>query len=173
MCCICLVLLSACAARSAKREAVVVPSVRTVIVHDQALNDLFAYQAGLRLLSPSELAKTQTDINKQDVSAKAVVRRAMLLAALHGSGDLGRAQGLLDGLIQSAVAADQPYKPLAQFLSNTYADLRRQEDASEKLNQQVRDAQRRNDQLNDKLEALKNIERSLSARPSPLSPVPK
>jgi peptidoglycan hydrolase CwlO-like protein len=167
--CACLLALTACASKPVAPPVVVVPSVRTVIVHDQALNDLLDYQAGLRLLPAAELAKAQQEAGKQDskrdLSGKAIVRRAMLLAALHGPGDLGRAQGLLDGLIQSAVADDQQYKPLAQFLSNTYADLRRQDDAADKLNLQIRDAQRRNDQLNEKLEALKNIERSLSLRP--------
>ena len=60
--------------------------------------------------------------------------------------------------------------PLVQLLSSQYAELRRQEESIDKLNGQLRDAQRRIEQLNEKLEALKNIERSLSVRPAAGAP---
>lgn len=50
------------------------------------------------------------------------------------------------------------------------ADARRQDEAQEKFALQLREAQRRNEQLAEKLEALKNIERALSVRaPAPAS----
>ena len=60
--------------------------------------------------------------------------------------------------------------PLVQLLSSQYAELRRQDESIDKLNGQLRDAQRRIEQLNEKLEALKNIERSLSVRPAAGAP---
>jgi membrane-bound lytic murein transglycosylase B len=51
------------------------------------------------------------------------------------------------------------------------ADARRQDEAQEKLAVQLREAQRRNEQLTEKLEALKNIERTLGVRaPAPAAP---
>jgi hypothetical protein len=51
------------------------------------------------------------------------------------------------------------------------ADARRQAEAQEKLALQLREAQRRNEQLAEKIEALKNIETELSVRaPTPAHP---
>jgi hypothetical protein len=50
------------------------------------------------------------------------------------------------------------------------ADARRQDEAQEKLALQLREAQRRNEQLADKLEALKNIESALSVRAPAAAP---
>ena len=44
--------------------------------------------------------------------------------------------------------------------------MRRLADHAEKLNAQLKDGQRKNEQLNDMLEALKAIERGLPVRPS-------
>lgn len=138
-----------------------VPAVDT----GAAVNELLLYQAGLRGLGPVELVKVLTDLNTKPGSGSATVRRAMLLTALRGNGDLGRAQGLLDGVAQSTVADDAPLRPLARALLQNITDLRHQDENVDRLNNQIRDAQRRNDQLNEKLEALKNIERTLSVRP--------
>ena len=94
----------------------------------------------------------------------------MLQAAVRGTGDLARAQALLEPLLTATGKEAQLLAPLAQLLASQYAELRRQEESIDKLNTQLRDAQRRNDLLNEKLEALKNIERSLSVRPAAGAP---
>ncbi|WP_317203286.1 hypothetical protein [Janthinobacterium sp.] len=159
-------LLSACAAKAPPRPPVAAcPPPPAVPAPDGAVNELLAYQAGLRLLAPAELGKALQEREAPDGGARAALRRAMLLAAQKGPGDLGRALALLDGV----GADDKTLKPLALFLAAGYADARRQDEALERLNQQAREAQRRNDQLNEKLEALKNIERTLSVRPAPVA----
>ncbi|MEC5160063.1 MULTISPECIES: hypothetical protein [unclassified Janthinobacterium] len=172
--CACALLLAACAVKPAPPAPVAAcppPPVAAAPAPDGAVNELLAFQAGLRALPQAELGRALVELNRQDASAKATVRRAMLLAALRGAGDLGRAQALLDGVAQAAAPDEQRLKPLAQFLAAGYADARRQDEAADKLNQQVREAQRRNEQLNEKLEALKNIERTMSVRPA--ASVPK
>ena len=59
--------------------------------------------------------------------------------------------------------------PLARLLASRYAEQRRLEEQLDKQNQQLRDVQRRLDQTNERLEALKAIERSLTSR-SPAAP---
>src|SRR5450830_1863815 len=56
-------------------------------------------------------------------------------------------------------------QPLAQLLVSNYAEMRRLSDNAEKAGQQAKESQRRMDQLNEKLEALKNIERTLPGQP--------
>lgn len=167
----CAALLSACATQPARQTPVLVQTPpRVVVVADPQLTDLLAYQASLRLMTPSELAKAQADLAKADHAPQNTIRRAMLQAAVRGTGDLARAQALLEPLLTATGKDAQLLAPLAQLLSSQYAELRRQEDSIDKLNTQLRDAQRRNDLLNEKLEALKNIERSLSVRPAAGAP---
>ncbi|MEG1325372.1 MAG: hypothetical protein RSD99_10815, partial [Janthinobacterium sp.] len=134
------------------------------------LTELLAYQGALRLMTPSELVKAQLDLAKADHAPSNTLRRARLQGALRGSGDLARAQALLEPLLTATGKEAQLLAPLAQLLASQYAELRRQEESIDKLNTQLRDAQRRIDLLNEKLEALKNIERSLSVRPAAGAP---
>ena len=164
-------LLSACATQPARQTPVLVQTPpRVVVVADPQLTDLLAYQSALRLMTPSELAKAQADLAKAEHAPQNTIRRAMLHAAVRGTGDLARAQALLEPLLTATGKDAQLLAPLAQLLSSQYAELRRQEESIDKLNTQLRDAQRRNDLLNEKLEALKNIERSLSVRPAAGAP---
>lgn len=177
--------LCACAAAPPVAKAPPVePAPAPVVVAaaaepDGALEELLAFQAGLRAQKPAVLNKALQEIGTRPSTARQQVRRAMLLATLHGSGDLARAQALMETLAQSQAndRDTRALKPLAQLLVSVYADARRQDDNLDKLGAQLREAQRRNDQqndrleqLNDKLEALKNIERSLSVRPASTPP---
>jgi hypothetical protein len=139
---------------------------------DNALGQLLTFQSGVRLLKPAELARALTEPDTQPGSAEAALRRAMLLAAQRGSGDLARAQTLLDAVVAPDTPDGPALKALAQFLSDSAGDARRRDEAQDKLAQQVREGQRRNEQLAEKLEALKNIERALSVRaPAPAAPL--
>ena len=53
--------------------------------------------------------------------------------------------------------------PLARLVAARLAEQKRVEDQLERQNQQLRDQQRRIDQLNERLEAMRAIERSLLA----------
>lgn len=168
VCLLCALLLGACAAPRAPLAPAPAACPAPAAGADAVLNELLNYQAGLRLLSPSELNKALLELGKQPGSASVTLRRAMLLAALRGGGDLARAQAQLEALGQSAAPEAQALKPLAQFLAAGYGETRRQDEALERLGQQVRDGQRRNGQLGEQLEALKNIERTLAAPAAPL-----
>src|SRR5471032_2574634 len=166
---LCAMLLAACAATPVKQTPVLVQTPpRVILVPDPSVAELLAYHASVRLMTPSELAKAQQDMAAADASAKNNLRRAMLAATVHGTGDLARALALLEPI--SLNTDEAALAPLAQLLAFHFAETRRQDEAIEKLNSQVRDAQRRNDQLNEKLEGLKNIERSLSVRPAAGAP---
>ena len=69
------------------------------------------------------------------------------------------------GVAANASAEAQSLQPLARVLAVRYAEQRRVEDDRDRQVTQVRDAQRRIDQLNERIEALRAIERSF-ARPS-------
>jgi signal transduction histidine kinase len=102
---------------------------------------------------------------------------AMALALTRVPSDLQRAQALLQRVLDNGSDEARSLHPLARLLAAQYAEQRRAEEATERQAQQLRDAQRRIDQLNDRLEAVRAIERSLSRRPAgaasaPRSPAP-
>ena len=139
------------------------------------MDALLAYQQGLRDLAPAEQAKELATLQTQPKSAQLALKKAMLLALGHNNGDLAQAQTLLDGVVKSTEPEALILKPLARLLASHYAEMRRLGEQTDKLAQQVKDSQRRIDQLNETLEALKVIERTLPARPSgaPAAPVTK
>ena len=162
-CCAAALLLSACGALpqapgQASAVAAPAPAPAATFGEMRAINALLVYQAGLRRGAVPELSKAL----QERPGFEAMLRRAMLLAAQRGSGDLSRAQAQLDGVLQSGALEAQYLKPLAQVLAGHYAELRRQDAVFDKLNGQLRDSQRRNEQLDEQLDALKNIERTLS-----------
>lgn len=139
---------------------------------DKALGELLDFQSRARLLKPAELARALAEPDAAQGSVGAALRRAMLLAAQRGAGDLARAQALLDAVAAPDTPDGPALKALARFLSAAAGDARRQDEAQDKLALQVREGQRRNEQLAEKLEALKNIERALSMRtPAPAAPL--
>ncbi|MFA7293368.1 MAG: hypothetical protein WC023_14115 [Rhodocyclaceae bacterium] len=74
--------------------------------------------------------------------------------------ELQRALNLLESVMKSAHPAAVSLSPLARALHDQYGERLR-------LEQQLREAQRRGDQLQEKIDALSAIERSLPARPLP------
>lgn len=132
---------------------------------------LFAYQERLSQLSPGDLAQEVVRLGDGSASPQATMDLALALGQTRGNGDLARAQGLLDQVLRNSSPEAQAWHAMARLLSARYAEQRRAEEQTERLNQQLRDSQRDNqrklDQLNEKLEALKAIERSLNNRPTP------
>jgi hypothetical protein len=141
---------------------------------DMAARHLLAYQAVLLQMSSAELSREVTRLGDGGASAATTMDLVLALGLTHASGDLARAQGLLERVLNNSTA--QAWHGLARLLSTRYADQRRLEDQVERLNQQLHDMQRDNqrklDQLNEKLEALKSIEHSLNNRPLP-GPTPQ
>lgn len=147
---------------------------------DAAARHMLAYQATLSTLAPADLAREITKLSEANNagtgSPQDSMDLALALGRTHTPGDLVRAQSLLDKLLANGSDEAKAWHPLARWLASFYADQRRLEEQVERLSQQLRDAQRDNqrklDQLNDKLEALKSIERSLNSRTLPASPAP-
>ncbi len=140
---------------------------------DQAARLLLAYQERLAQLGPPGpsnaqlLAPELQRLGDGSASPQAAMELALLLGGTRTPGDLQRALALLEAVQRNPEAA--PWHGLARLLATRYAEQRRSEEQAERLAQQLRDAQResqrRLDQLNEKLEALKAIERSLNSRP--------
>ena len=134
------------------------------------LDVLLAYHQNLKALNPAELSRELNNLNTQPRTPVGSMRKAMVLSVSRNANDLSLAQIHLDTVLSSTEEEAEALKPLARVLGTQWTEQRRLADALDKLNAQARDNQRKTDQLNEKLEALKAIERTLPASPATAAP---
>lgn len=135
------------------------------------------YADRLRAMTVPGLAQEITRLGEPGAQPLRQLQLAMALALTRVPSDLQRAQGLVQRVLDNGASEARDLHPLARLLAAQYGEQRRADEAAERQAQQLRDAQRRIDQLNDRLEAVRAIERSLSTRPAgaasaPRSPAP-
>ncbi len=92
------------------------------------------------------------------------LRKTLALAQGRTGAEQAQAAAQLDALAAAPDAPAEPLKAVAMLSAARLAELRRLQDSVDKLTQQLRDSQRRNEQLNEKLEALKAIEQTLPVK---------
>jgi hypothetical protein len=126
---------------------------------------MLSYADKMRPLSGADLSAEISRISDPGDSPATQMQLALLLSQTRVPADLARALGLLQRVIANPSPEAQPLHPLARALAARYVEQRRAEDDRDKQVQQLRDSQRRIDQLNDRIEALRAIERSF-ARPN-------
>ncbi|USX28487.1 hypothetical protein NHH73_09480 [Oxalobacteraceae bacterium OTU3CINTB1] len=131
---------------------------------------LLSYHQSLRRMSQGELLKELSGLTQQPRSPRLSMQMGMVLMLTRGGGDLARAQTLFDGVGNSTDSEAAAFKPLALVLSSNCAEARRLAEHVDRLAAQQKDSQRRIDQLNDMVEGLKNIERTLPVRPAASAP---
>lgn len=154
------------AAASAPEPAASAPPVPAATAADMAARDMLVFNDRARQMPAADLAREIGARNPDPSNPRAMLELAILLGYTKANGDVGRALALVDALVRQATPEAAPYQPLARLLQMRYLDQRRLEEQLDRQSAQARDSQRRIDQLNEKLEALKAIERSLSTRPA-------
>lgn len=166
-------LLSACATPPPAPQSLPPPpmaaAMSTPLTHVSPQDEaapLLAYHQSLRRMSQGELLKELSGISLQQATPKLALQTGMILMLTRGAGDLARAQAQFDSVASSAEPAAQSIKPLAQLLSSYCAEARRLSEHADRLATQLKENQRKTEQLNDMLEGLKAIERNLPVRPS-------
>ncbi|MET0320974.1 MAG: hypothetical protein ABW069_09670 [Duganella sp.] len=153
-------------------EPVRAPAPQVIVVETPAppptdeVGPLLSYHQALRRMTQGELLKELSGLVLQKRSPRVSLQMGMVLMLTRGGGDLARAQTLLDNVANSTEASSAPIKSLAQMLSSYCAESRRLAEHVDKLTAQNKDSQRRIEQLNDMVEGLKNIERTLPVRPA-------
>lgn len=148
----------------------------------EAVGALMRYAERLRVLSSADLAQEVITLGLQvpksamapgaglGVSPKRQMQLALALVQLHQPVETARALALMQRVVASSAPESNAYKPLARLLIDNLISVRRLEDTAERQAQQLREAQRKLDQLNERLEAMRAIERSLNAPANPTSP---
>lgn len=135
---------------------------------DLAARRVLAWHERLRTLPAAELAREQARL-QNPAGPVEVLELALLLGQVRAPGDLQRALALLDPIVRDN---SSPLTPLARLLQTRLAEQRRLEDLAERQAQQIREQQRRIEQLGQQIEQLRAIERSLGSRPPPAASAP-
>lgn len=153
------------------RVEVPVPSVSPA---DAAGRQLLSWQDSLRLMNNDALNQELVRLSDAipNGAASTVPVQAMHLALALGlsrnPGDLARGISLLEQVQRNPGIEAQAWYGWARLLSSRYQEQRRLEDQVERQAQQLRDGQKQREQLSEKLDALRAIERSLT-RQAPAS----
>lgn len=147
------------------------PAPPAATAADLATREMLVFNERVRQLSPADLAREIERLNNAPAHPRSAVELATLLGHTRVNGDIGRAIALLDSVLRSTAPEAAPWQPLARLIAARYAEQRRLEEQLERQAQQARDHQRRLEQLNAKLEALKAIERSLTTQPAASAPL--
>ena len=147
------------------------PAINFIAATSGPVAAALAYADKVRPLGQPEVMNEINRLGEPGEVPLAQMQLALALAQTRVPADLARAQGLMQRLASSPAPEAQQLAPLARTLAARYGEQRRVEEEREKQAQQLRDSQRRIDQLTDRLEALRAIERSFT-RPSNHPPVP-
>ncbi|SFD85210.1 hypothetical protein [Paracidovorax konjaci] len=155
---------SAPATGSSEPESAPSPARAAVSVPRQMLQ----YADRVRTLSPPEITAEiaqLSDAQSANGSPEKTLQLALALLQTRQPADTARSLGLVQKVLGDARPAAAALHPLSRLLENRLLQQRRLEDQLDRQGQQLKDGQRRIDQLNERLEAMRAIERSLNARP--------
>lgn len=133
-----------------------------------------SYYQGLSRMTPAELGRERMVLVAVQQIPFTQIRMALLLGHPRVQQDLGKALALLDNILKSTDPAAAPFQPLARQIADNYLERQKLESQLEKqglqLNQQLKDSQRKATELQEKLDSLADIERTLTPRPRTVRP---
>lgn len=124
---------------------------------------VLAYADRVRALPPAELAAEIQRAGDGNGSPVQALQLAIALAQGNDPGQVASAQVLVQRVLAEPEA--HALHPLARLLAAHLADQRRAEEQAERQARELREARRRVDSLNERLEAVRAIERSLPTQP--------
>jgi hypothetical protein len=129
-----------------------------------------AYNHGLAKMTAAELGRERMVLVAVPQTPFTQVRMAMLLGHPRVQQDLGKALSLLDSVLKSSDPAASAFHPLARLLADNYLERSRQDSQFDKQGQQLKESQRKASELQEKLDSLADIERTLTPRPRTTRP---
>lgn len=156
----------------AASSAVPIAAAEPLGAADVAARRLLRFHDRLRGLPPAEVAAETARLasmlgNSAPGSAPGVaLELSIALAQSRNVPDVVRALGLAEAVARADTPEAADWRSLARLLAARLAEQRRAEEQLERQSAQLRESQRSVQQLNEKLEALKAIERSLNPRPA-------
>ncbi len=129
-----------------------------------------SYNQGLSRMTAAELGRERMVLVAVPQTPYTQLRMAMLLGHPRVQQDLGKATSLLDGILKSTDPAALALHPLARLLADNYAERVKLDGQLEKQGGQLKESQRKAAELQEKLDGLADIERTLTPRPGSARP---
>jgi hypothetical protein len=163
--------LAACTPMQARPTTQSDPAPPMTIQNASELDNALEYYARIWQLSGAALSKAQ-DAQRQtyarDKSDLARVQLALALSVPNNTdGDNARVVTLLDPLAKNAGPGSAPLRNLALLLSDLVSDNRKLNDSVVTLKQKLKEGQKETNALEQKLDALKSLEKRPSKAPRP------
>jgi hypothetical protein len=129
-----------------------------------------AYYQTLQRMTPAQIAREGKALAALPATPNTQVRTAMVLGHPRGQPDLARALTLLEAVLKSTDPGAVGLHPLARLLADNYGERQKLEGQLEKQGQQLKDSQRKVIELQEKIDDLADIERTLPQRPRATRP---
>lgn len=157
-----LLLLAACASEP--------PAKPSVVRKDEVLAppvpvSALSYYPVLHRMTAAEIGRERMVLAALPANPNNQVRMAMVLGHPRGPQELPKAIALLDGVLKSTDPSAVALQPLARLMIDNYIERQRQDVWSDKQGQQLKESQRKVIELQEKIDSLADIERTLPQRP--------
>jgi hypothetical protein len=142
-----------------------VPTAPVAVSDDAGPLPALAYYQMLQRMTPAQINRERSVLAALPPTPNNQVRTAMVLGHPRGQQDFTKALALLDGVLKSAEPAALGLHSLARLLADNYVERQKLEAQLEKQGQQLKDSQRKAVELQEKIDSLAEIERTLPQRP--------
>ena len=142
---------------------------------DDVGSALIAFHGALWTRSPDEVKRAQDALDSPPTGALSPpeqLRHAILLGHPRASSNLAGARSLLDAVLVSSSDEARALHPLATLLANEWQSREQLHERMRRLESRLETVEREREQLQQKIDALAEIERSLPARPDPDATLP-
>ncbi|MCL2344330.1 MAG: hypothetical protein FWC58_00570 [Desulfobulbus sp.] len=155
------------------------PVGREPVIEEHEAVPLLAYYQSLARLNASELAKERSALAILPAGPAKDIRLAMVAGHPRGQADVAKALAQVESVLRSNEPAAVQLRPLARLLADQYGErlrldnerlrlegaLERQEELFERQGVLLKESQRKAQELQEKLNGLADIERTLPPRP--------
>lgn len=129
-----------------------------------------AYYQMLQRMTPAQIGRERQVLAALPQTPNTQVRTAMVLGHPRGQQDLPKASSLLEGVLKSNDPAAVALHPLARLLHDNFGERQKLETQLDKQGQQLKESQRKAAELQEKIDGLADIERTLPQRPRATRP---
>ena len=142
-----------------------IPSGKAGAVDESAMLPLLNDLQRIQRMTAQELLRERNVLAATAPTPSAHLRMAGVLGQSRGPLDLARALTLLDAVLKANDSASLSVHPLARILAASYQERQKLQMQNDKLTQQLGESVQHSTELQEKLDALTAIERSLPVRP--------
>lgn len=144
----------------------VAPEVKSIpMVDPRGAEIALRYHRDLGRMTPAQLDRERMILTGVQQTPYTQLCMAMLLNQLHPTQDRAKSLALLDSVLKSNTPEAVALHPLARLLADHYIERNKLESQLDKQGLQLKDSQSKSVALQEKLDGLADIERTMTPRP--------